>query len=143
MDPQEMNAFDMDLELGLAYEERIERSPRGFLAHIGYELLLLVTYILAIAKSYGAFTTGLPPRQTYEYVSAAAYELFGRFRIWNTILWQSTKICKDITLFRAAEFLHKHVCCFFAVFFLCIYFVVDIIRYHQDSKLSSVPITVP
>ena len=143
MDPQEMNVFDMDLELGLTYEEIIERSPRNFLAHLGYELLLLVTYTLTIAKSYGAFTTGLPPRNTYEYISAAAYELFGRFRIWNTILWQSTKICKGITLKRAAEFLHKHVCCFFAVFFLCIYFLVDIIRYHQDIRQTSAPITVP
>ena len=134
MDPRHMNVHDMDLELGLRYvEEEREEAPRSLLVQIGYELVLLATYILAIAKPYGAFTTGLPPRNNYEYGSAALYDLFGRFRIWNTILWESTKVFEGITLENSAEFLHKYVCCLFFVLFLCIYFIVDIIRYHQDK----------
>ena len=146
MDPQEMDVQQMDLELGLLPGEEAPKKERPvkeapFLVHLAYEFLVLATYSLIIGRQYGTFTTGLPPKYKYEYVSAAVYDFFGRFRMCNHILWKSTKVCKGVTLKRTAQFLHQYLFCFFVVFFLFVYLLVDIIRFHQDKETQS-PVTI-
>ena len=103
----------------------------------GYKVLILATYILAIGHQYGAFTDGLPPTIfRFVYWTGALYELYGRFRLSRIILWDYTQVLEGITLDNTARFLHRYNLCFWIVFFMFLYFLVDIARYHQPRYLS-------
>ena len=118
-------------EEGGIQPEKIEEEGPHFLVLAGYKFIAWATYMLALGAQYGAFTTGLPPRRTFAYVSAAVYEFVGRFRLSRLILWNYTQLLEGITLESTARFLHRHNCCFLIVVGFLLYFIIDIAKYHQ------------
>ena len=95
-----------------------------------YKAAIVTLYLLTVAKVYGTFTNGLPPKFSYVYVSAWLYDIWNQSKAAYINLWLFTEVFKKWTLTRTALILRRNQCWLWFVFSLIIYFIAEIGHYH-------------
>ena len=115
--------------------EAIHNQPTRSLGLFLYKVELVTFYLLLVAWKTGAFTDGLPPYYTCQYVVAAVYNYTLQLRCVYILFWFDTRLI-NITLTQAALRLQQNPWMVWLLFVLICYFIAQIAIFHQTTSLA-------